>query len=66
MYEDAEELVLKYNGRAGIEPAIAEAKNGWGAGPVSSSDFYANATFFALRLLAHNLRKAMLTSEFRQ
>ncbi|MCL2824783.1 MAG: transposase, partial [Polyangiaceae bacterium] len=55
MYEDNLHLVNKYNGRAGIEPMIAEAKNSWGAEAMSSSAFYANAATFLLKLLAHNL-----------
>jgi hypothetical protein len=55
MYEDAEHLAHKYNGRAGIEPMIAEAKNSWGAEAMSSSKFEANAAGFMLKLLAHNL-----------
>jgi hypothetical protein len=54
-YVEEEDIAEKYNGRAGIEPMIAEAKNSWGMAAFSSDDFDANAAVFLLKLLAHNL-----------
>lgn len=45
------------NGRAEIEPAIAELKNGWGIGKIPSDLFCANHALFLLKLLAHNLMR---------
>lgn len=55
MYRDADELAWKYDGRAGVEPLIAEFKNGWGIGDMSSATFWGNAATLQLKLLAHNL-----------
>jgi hypothetical protein len=55
MYQYADALAAKYNGRAGIEPMIAEAKNSWAAEAMSSNDYQANAAMLMLKLLAHNL-----------
>lgn len=52
---DAEDIVADYDGRAEIEPAIAELKNGLGIGKVPSKDFNANHAAFLLKLLTHNL-----------
>jgi hypothetical protein len=52
---DAEDIVADYDGRAEIEAAIAELKNGVGIGKVPSKDFNANHAAFLIKLLAHNL-----------
>ena len=52
---DAEDLVADYDGRAEIEAAIAELKNGVGIGKVPSKDFNANHAAFLIKLLTHNL-----------
>jgi hypothetical protein len=49
------ELASIYNDRAGIEPLIAELKNGWYIGKASSAIFEANHAAFLIKLLAHNL-----------
>jgi hypothetical protein len=40
--DDADELAREYDGRAGIEPLIAELKGAFGIGKVPSADFDAN------------------------
>jgi|SRR5579862_9496 len=54
---DADEIAWEYDGRAEIEPAIAELKNGWGIGKIPSQIFCANHALFLLKLLAHNLMR---------
>lgn len=49
-----EDVSYVYNGRAGIEPMIAEWKNDWGLGLVSSRVFGANHALLLLKLLAFN------------
>jgi hypothetical protein len=51
----AEDIVADYDGRAEVEPRIAELKNGIGIGKVPSRDFNANHAAFLLKLLTHNL-----------
>jgi hypothetical protein len=52
-----DDLAWEYNGRAEVEPAIAELKYGWGIGKVPSQIFAANHALFLLKLLAHNLMR---------
>jgi hypothetical protein len=52
---DADEVAWDYDGRAGIEPLIADWKTAWGIGEHSSSSFMANAATLLLKLLTHNL-----------
>jgi hypothetical protein len=52
---DADELARDYDGRAGIEPLIADLKGAWGIGKVPSADFAANHAALLIKLLAHNL-----------
>lgn len=54
---DADAIGWEYNGRAEVEPAIAELKNGWGIGKIPSQLFVANHALFLLKLLAHNLMR---------
>jgi Transposase DDE domain group 1 len=54
---DADAIGWEYNGRAEVEPAIAELKNGWGIGKVPSQLFVANQALFLLKLLAHNVMR---------
>jgi hypothetical protein len=42
MHDDADELAYDYDGRAGVEPLIADLKGAWGIGMVPSADFAAN------------------------
>jgi hypothetical protein len=53
--DPAEEIARRYEGRAGIEPLIAEWKNGWGIGESPCWAFHANHAVLLLKLLAHNL-----------
>jgi hypothetical protein len=57
MLGDANDIAFEYNGRAEVEPAIAELKNGWGIGKIPSDIFAANHALFLLKLLAHNLMR---------
>ena len=54
---DADELSREYDGRAGIEPLIADLKGAWGIGKVPSMDFQANHAALLVKLLTHNLLK---------
>ena len=51
----AEDVARRYNGRAGVEPLIAEMKNGYGIGAVPSASFAANHAALLLKMLVHNL-----------
>ncbi len=51
----AADIAADYDGRAEVEPRIAELKNGLGIGKVPSRDFNANHAAFLLKLLTHNL-----------
>jgi hypothetical protein len=51
----ADEVAADYDGRAEIEPMIAELKQALGIGKVPSQDFNANHGAFLLKLLAHNV-----------
>ena len=51
----ADELAYLYDDRAGIEPLIAEFKNAFGIGKVSTDAFDANEAAFLIKLLAYNL-----------
>lgn len=54
---DIDDLARVYDDRAGIEPLIAELKNGFGIGKASSSCFGANEAAFLIKLLAYNLMR---------
>jgi hypothetical protein len=54
---DANEIAFEYDGRAEVEPAIAELKYGWGIGKIPSQVFAANHALFLLKILAHNLMR---------
>lgn len=54
-YMDAGDVPFEYNGRAGIEPLIAELKQAWTIGKIPSEVFAANEAMFLVKLLAHNL-----------
>jgi hypothetical protein len=61
--DDADEIVWDYDGRAGIEPMIAEMKGAWGIGEVSSWHFEANHAAMLLKMLSHNLVHAWVAAE---
>jgi hypothetical protein len=63
VHRDADELAWNYEGRAGIEPLIAEFKNGWGIGAMSTDSFWANAATLQLKLLAHNLLRRYVNEQ---
>jgi len=52
---DPADVPFEYNGRASIEPLIAELKHAWAIGKVPSESFAANHAMFLLKLLSHNL-----------
>jgi hypothetical protein len=52
---DAIDIATEYDGRAEIEPLIADLKNCIGIGKVPSLDFDANQAMFLLKLLTRNL-----------
>ena len=54
-YSDADDLAHRYDGRAGIEPLLAELETGWGIGKVPTTDFAANHAALLRKVLAHNL-----------
>lgn len=56
---EAEDVVLQYDERAGIEPLLAELKQSWGLEKVSSHDFGANAALLLLKGLAMNLLRRL-------
>lgn len=53
--DDPDEIAWDYDGRAGIEPLIAELKGAWAIGLAASASFLANHAVFLLKLLCHNL-----------
>jgi Transposase DDE domain group 1 len=58
---DAADVVAEYDGRAEIEPRIAELKNGVGIGKVPTKDFHANHAMLLLEFLTHNLVRRFAT-----
>lgn len=60
---DADELAREYDGRAGIEPLIADLKGAWGIGKVPSADFVANHAALLIKLLTHNLLKRFVLDQ---
>lgn len=52
---DAEDLVERYDHRAGIEPLIGECKTDWNLGAFGIDSFEANAALLNLKVLALNL-----------
>ncbi len=60
---DLDDLARAYDDRAGIEPLIAELKNGFGIGKASSSRFSANEAAFLIKLLAYNLMRRWVSAE---
>jgi hypothetical protein len=58
---DPADVPFEYNGRAGIEPLIAELKQAWAIGKVPSETFVANHAMFLLKLLSHNLLRRFVT-----
>ena len=60
---DEDDIAWRYDKRAGIEPLIAEWKNAWGIGKMSSQSFDANAASLLLKLLAHNLLRRYVNDQ---
>lgn len=59
-----EEIASEYNDRAGIEPLIGELKGDWCIGKVPTRRFDANHAAFLLKLLAYNLFRAFLATNY--
>jgi Transposase DDE domain group 1 len=59
---DPGDVPFEYNGRASIEPLIAELKQAWAIGKAPSETFVANHAMFLLKLLAHNLLRRFVRS----
>ena len=53
--DDADEIAWDYDGRAGVEPLIAELKSAWFIGAASSTSFVSNHVVLLLKTLSHNL-----------
>lgn len=60
--DDANDIAWDYDGRAGIEPHIAELKGPWGIGEASCHSFDANHAALLLKLLSHNLVHRYVTA----
>jgi Transposase DDE domain group 1 len=58
----SDEVSETYRGRAGIEPRIAELKNGWGLGKMPTNDFDANHALMLVKVLAYNLLRRFVES----
>jgi hypothetical protein len=52
---DGEDIAVRYDRRAGIEPLIAEAKGAWGIGDIPCQSFAGNHAMLLIKLLAANL-----------
>ena len=61
-----DEIAETYNDRAGVEPLIAELKNGWWVGKAPTAGFEANHAAFLLKLLAHNLLRRFVAARYPQ
>jgi hypothetical protein len=55
IYSEIADLAQRYDGRAGVEPLIAELKGAYGIGKVPSDGFAANHAALLLKILTHNL-----------
>ena len=53
--ETTQEVIWKYNSRSVDENYIKELKNGFGMRKMPSGDFEANAVYFGIGVLCHNL-----------
>lgn len=56
-FEAPDDVARRYDGRAGVEPMIGEAKHAWAIGKVPSQCFHANHAALLLKLLAFNLMR---------
>jgi len=66
MHRDIDELARAYDGRAAIEPLIAELKNAFGIGKASTNDFDANEAAFLIKLLAYNVMRRWVACSCKQ
>ena len=53
--DDVDTLIREYNGRAEVEPMIADLKDAWGIGKIPTNDFSANHAMLLLKALTFNL-----------
>lgn len=63
-FSDEQDLVYHYNQRCGIEPLIAELKQGWSIRKFPSQDFNANFAMLLLKMLSYNLQRKMVRRMF--
>jgi Transposase DDE domain group 1 len=63
MHSSIDDLAHRYDGRAGIEPLIAELKGAYGIGKVPSYGFDANHAALLLKMLVHNLLRSFVAAE---
>jgi hypothetical protein len=59
-----DEIATTYNDRAGIEPIIGELKGAWCIGKAPSAIFDANHAAFLIKLLAYNVFRAFVATEY--
>jgi hypothetical protein len=64
MYSDADAIARRYDGRAGIEPLIAELKGAYGIGKVPTDGFAANHAALLLKMLTHNVLRRFVAARF--
>ncbi len=62
--DNADDVAWDYDGRAGVEPLIAELKNAWSIGVASSTSFAANHVVLLLKTLCHNLLSRYARANF--
>ena len=65
-YSTIDELAQRYDGRAGVEPLIAELKGAYGIGKVPSDGFAANHAALLLKILTHNLLRRYVAARHGQ
>jgi len=64
MDSSIDELARRYDGRAGVEPLIAELKGAYGIGKVPSDGFNANHAALLLKMLTHNLLRRFVAARW--
>lgn len=62
--DELDTLIREYNGRAEVEPMIADLKGAWGIGKIPTSDFRANHAMLLLKALTFNLLARYVAAKF--
>jgi hypothetical protein len=65
-HEAPDEVALRYDKRAAIEPLIAELKGAWGIADVPSRSFHANAALLLIKGLSLNLLRRFANATARR